>query len=142
MLRCLLSYSSNETWSLVEYTIYYLHRQTVLAVGGGDKLRVSTLLPKSLNRSIAASLTNPQNESNFLFSSPTFNVQINHSLFLTNLRFSMAKPNLRYLLPLLFAIVNLSASAPSPPPSQTCPLDFSHVTRIPWNTTDCQTYDR
>ncbi|CAN6908137.1 unnamed protein product [Brassica oleracea] len=54
----------------------------------------------------------------------------------------MAKPNLRYLLPLLFAIVNLSASAPSPPPSQTCPLDFSHVTRIPWNTTDCQTYDR
>ncbi|WZZ19233.1 hypothetical protein YC2023_112322 [Brassica napus] len=54
----------------------------------------------------------------------------------------MAKPNLRFLLPLLFALVNLSASAPSPPPSQTCPLDFSHVTRIPWNTTDCQTYDR
>ncbi|CAD5312378.1 unnamed protein product [Arabidopsis thaliana] len=27
-------------------------------------------------------------------------------------------------------------------PSQTCPLDFSHVLTIPWNTTDCQKSDK
>ncbi|CAH2038312.1 unnamed protein product [Thlaspi arvense] len=53
--------------------------------------------------------------------------------------------SLRYLLSLLsllFALVELSTCAPSPAPSPTCPLDFSHVLRIPWNTTDCRSYDR
>ncbi|KFK43397.1 hypothetical protein AALP_AA1G120800 [Arabis alpina] len=26
--------------------------------------------------------------------------------------------------------------------SQTCPLDFTHVSTIPWNTTDCQSYNK
>ncbi|ESQ35748.1 hypothetical protein EUTSA_v10007041mg [Eutrema salsugineum] len=49
--------------------------------------------------------------------------------------------NLLFLLSLLFALINLSICAPSPSPSPTCPLSFSHVQTIPWNTTDCRSYD-
>ncbi|CAN8294291.1 unnamed protein product [Cochlearia groenlandica] len=40
------------------------------------------------------------------------------------------------LLSFLF-VFNLAAYA-----SQTCPLDFSHVSRIPWNKTDCKSYEK
>ncbi|KAL1222860.1 putative receptor-like protein kinase [Cardamine amara subsp. amara] len=47
------------------------------------------------------------------------------------------------LLSLLFSFnLSTSAQSPSPSPSPTCPLDFSHVLRIPWNTTDCRSYKK
>uniref|UniRef100_A0A1J3J2U3 non-specific serine/threonine protein kinase n=1 Tax=Noccaea caerulescens TaxID=107243 RepID=A0A1J3J2U3_NOCCA len=49
---------------------------------------------------------------------------------------------LLFLLSPLFLFLTISTGAPSPPPAPTCPLDFSHVKRIPWNTTDCRSYDR
>ncbi|CAL9214496.1 unnamed protein product [Arabidopsis halleri] len=54
---------------------------------------------------------------------------------------TMPKPILfLLLLSLLFSLYLSTCVAQSP--SQTCPLDFSHVLTIPWNTTDCQRYDK
>ncbi|XP_010475990.1 PREDICTED: probable receptor-like protein kinase At1g11050 [Camelina sativa] len=53
--------------------------------------------------------------------------------------------NLRFLLFLLLSILLFSTCvvvAQSPSPSPTCPLDFSHVLTIPWNTTDCLSYNK
>ncbi|CAE5957156.1 unnamed protein product [Arabidopsis arenosa] len=52
----------------------------------------------------------------------------------------MPKPILFLLLSLLFSLYLSTCVAQSP--SLTCPLDFSHVLTIPWNTTDCQRYDK
>ncbi|CAN8305566.1 unnamed protein product [Cochlearia groenlandica] len=43
-----------------------------------------------------------------------------------------------FLLSLLLFTFHLSLSASSPP---SCPLDFSHVLRIPWKTNDCLSYE-
>ncbi|EOA39900.1 hypothetical protein CARUB_v10008580mg [Capsella rubella] len=46
------------------------------------------------------------------------------------------------LLLSILVLFSTCVVAQSPSPSSTCPLDFSHVLTIPWNTTDCRSYDK